>query len=129
MKKNVFTSIKELAKITFNGFGKHSVMTYAASIAFYTIFSLPGLLITIIVIAGVFLGQDAVRGELVAELQQYIGSASAATVEQIVLRIELSGDVTWKTIFGVGTLLFSATTIFISLQEALNRIWDVVATP
>jgi membrane protein len=29
----------------------------------------------------------------------------------------------------LGTLIFSATTIFISLQEALNKIWDVVAQP
>ncbi|MFD1550781.1 YihY/virulence factor BrkB family protein [Putridiphycobacter roseus] len=118
-----------MTKITFNGFSSHSVMTYAAAIAFYTIFSLPGLLITIIVFAGFFLGQDAVQGELVAQLQGFIGTASAETVENIITRIELSGDFTLGTIIGVSTLLFSATTIFISLQEALNRVWDVVATP
>lgn len=104
-------------------------MTYAASIAFYTIFSLPGLLITIVISAGLFLGQETAQGELVAQLQGFIGTSSAKTVESIITKVQLSGELTIKTIIGVGTLLFSATTIFISLQEALNRIWDVIATP
>ena len=129
MKSTIFSTIKKITRVTFSGFSSHSVMTYAAAIAFYTIFSLPGLLITIIVFAGFFLGQDAVQGELVAQLQGFIGTASAKTVENIITRIELSGDFTIGTIIGVSTLLFSATTIFISLLEALNRVWDVVATP
>ena len=129
MKNKLFTPIIKITKLTFEGFSTHSVMTYAAAIAFYTIFSLPGLLLTVIVTAGFFLGQEAVQGELVSELQGYIGTASAETVENIITKIQLSGDLTVKTLIGVGTLLFSATTIFMALQEALNRIWDVVATP
>jgi membrane protein len=129
MLKELFKSVTNISKITLNGFSDHSVMTYAASIAFYTIFSLPGLLITIVISAGFFLGQEAAQGELVTQLHGFIGSSSAKTIENIITKVQLSGDFTVKTIIGVATLLFSATTIFISLQEALNRIWDVVATP
>lgn len=129
MIKSFYTSFKKIIVTTFKGFSDHSLMTSSAAIAFYTIFSLPGLLITIVVTAGFFLGKDAVQGELVAQLQDFIGLSSAETVQQIITKIELSGGLTLKTIVGAGTLLFSATTIFISLQEALNRIWDVESTP
>lgn len=129
MKLVKFSTIKDVVTSTVTGFGNHNLMTFAAAIAFYTIFSLPGLLMVIIVSAGAFLGQEAVEGELVAQLQGFIGSSSAETVQDIITKIELSGDLTWKTVIGAVTLVFSATTIFISLQEALNRIWDVVATP
>lgn len=129
MKCISFSALKKIIQTTVKGIGDHNLLTFAASIAFYTIFSLPGLLIIIIVSAGLFLGQDAVEGELVEQLQGFIGSSSAQTVQEIIVKIQLSGDITWKTILGVGTLVFSATTIFMSLQEALNRIWDVVALP
>ena len=63
------------------------------------------------------------------QLSSFIGNEAAKSVENIIKQIELSGDLTIETIIGVGTLLFSATTIFISLQDALNTIWDVRATP
>ncbi len=129
MIKKAFNAVKEVLGTTFKGMGTHGLMTYAASIGFYTIFSLPGLLITIIITAGVFLGQEAATGELSAQLNDVIGESSASSIEDIILGIELAGDNTLQTIIGVGTLVFSATTIFMSLQDALNRIWDVVATP
>lgn len=129
MIKSFFVFLKKILLTALKGFSEHSLMTYAASIAFYTIFSLPGLLITMIVTAGFFLGKDAVQGELVSELQDLIGLSSAEMVEQIIVKIQLSGGFTLKTIVGIATLLFSATTIFISLQEALNRIWEVNGTP
>lgn len=127
--KKFFTPIIDIAKITFNGFGKHGVMNYSASIAYYTIFSLPGLLITIVVVAGLFLGQEAVQGQLVGQLEGYVGTAAAETIEAMLAKIQLDNDFSIQTIIGIGTLVFSATTIFISLQEALNRIWDVEAVP
>lgn len=122
-------SILSVIKIIFKGVGSHSLMTFAAAIAFYTIFSLPGLVITIIIVAGFFLGQEAASGELSTQLSSFIGPNVADSVENIIVQLDMSEESTFKTIFGVGTLIFSATTIFISLQEALNKIWDVVAIP
>lgn len=122
-------SIIHTTKDIFDGFGKHGVMTHAAAIAFYTIFSLPGLLITIVMVAGVFFGQEAVSGELANNIDQLVGRKAAETVQSILKNIELEGSSNLGTVIGIGTLLFSATTVFISLQDALNTIWDVKAKP
>lgn len=124
-----FNPIIELVKTIINGIGDHSLMTFAAAIAFYTIFSLPGLIITIVVVAGVFLGREAATGELTVQLSEFIGPDIAQSISDIIVQVDLYGESTLQTIFGVGTLVFSATTIFMSLQQGLNKIWDVKATP
>lgn len=129
MIKKILTPILTVGKTTFTGMNNHGVFTFAASIAFYTIFSLPGLLITVTMIGGFFIDQSTVENELVAQLQGLIGYESAETIGDLLNKVEPSGETFWKTAFGIGTLIFSATTIFVSLQEALNQIWDVRATP
>jgi membrane protein len=127
--KKLLKPIIEVIKIIFEGVGAHSLMTFAAAIAFYTIFSLPGLLVTIVVVAGFFLGTEAATGELSAQLSEFIGPEIANSISEIIVQVDMSDENTFKTIFGVGTLIFSATTVFMSLQEALNKIWDVIAQP
>ncbi len=54
-------------------------MPFASSavISYYTIFSLPGLLVVIINVAGYFLGKEAVTNQLTAELGGLIGQDAA----------------------------------------------------
>lgn len=127
--KKFFKATITILKDAAIGVGNHDLMASAAAIAFYTIFSLPGLLLTIVMVAGFFLGRDAVRGELSEQIDGLIGSSAAETVENILTNIQLTGSGTMGTIIGVATLLFSATTVFITLQAALNKIWNVRAKP
>lgn len=107
----------------------NDIVTYAAAIAFYTIFSLPGLLITSITTASIFWGHEAVTGELSNQLNSFIGMEATESIVSILRSIELTGDGHLETIFAIGVLLFSATTVFITLQEALNKIWKVNSKP
>jgi len=127
MKKLVTASITIL-KDAITGMGTHDHITAAAAIAFYTIFSLPGLLITIVMIAGIFLGQEAVTGELSNQIEGFMGASAAATIESIIANIELTGSSTKGTLIGLGTLIFSATTVFVTLQAALNATWEVTVS-
>jgi len=127
--KTKIKSIISIFKDAIDGLSKHGLMTYAASTAFYTIFSLPGLLITIVMVAGIFLGQEAVKGQISTQIDGLMGKSAAETIEGILTNIELTGSGTIGTIIGVGTLLFSATTVFVSLQTSLNVIWEVKSKP
>ena len=127
--KQSFQEFKKIIKIFSEGFDSHGMMSYAAAIAFYMIFSLPGLLITCIAVAGLVMGEQTVQGEVSGQLKSILGESAAATIENVIQNISFKKDNTWRTILGVATLLFSATTVFMTLQEALNKIWNVVATP
>lgn len=101
----------------------------AGALAFYTLFSLAPLLIIVITLTGVFFGEEAVRGEITGQIEQFIGPDAAAVVEDAVRssRIEEAGIL--PTLLGIGAVLFGATTVFAQLQAALNSIWGVTARP
>ncbi len=130
MKK--ITSAKQywhILKDVFNRFVEDNPMLYAASIAFYTIFSLPAALIIIIAVAGEFFAKEAVTGELYYQIRGLVGPESAKEVQKIIENASQSETGVIATIIGIATLLFSATTVFVSIQGALNAIWKVKPVP
>jgi len=97
----------------------------AAALAFYTLFSLAPALLVIITLVGVFLGEEAVRGEIVGAIEHLVGTAAAEAVQDAIRRSRIEEAGILPTLVGVGAMLFGATTVFAQLQKALNRIWDV----
>lgn len=118
-----------ILKEVWTRFFEDNPMLYAASIAFYTIFSLPATLLIIVAIAGRFFAREAVTGELYQQIRDFVGSKSALEIQQIIENASQSSSGTIATIVGVATLLFSATTVFVSIQSALNAIWKVKPQP
>ncbi len=123
------THIKNILLSTVKGFSTDNLMYHSAAIAFYTIFSLPAILILVISIAGFFFGDEAVSNEVVTQIDGLVGKDSAKDIQDIIKNSSQSASSTWAQIVGIGTLLFGATTVFISLQSALNAIWSVKAKP
>lgn len=101
----------------------------SATISYYAIFSIPGLLIIIIWSAGVFFGEEAVRGEISNQIGSLMGNETAESVEGIVQSSAVEDSGVIMKIIGVGALLFGATTLFFQLQKSLNYLWDVQADP
>lgn len=96
-----------------------------ASIAFYTIFSLAPLLVIAIAIAGAVFGQEAARGQVVAQIQDLVGPQSAQAIQAMI-------EAAWRqpggglaAVLGVATLLVGATAVFAELQRALNAIGHI----
>ncbi|MER2996883.1 YihY/virulence factor BrkB family protein [Pontibacter populi] len=126
MNKRV-ASTWEITKQTFKEFVDDNPLDYAAIIGFYTIFSLPAVLIITIRIAGAAFGQDAVKGEVVNQLGGIVGRRSAEQFQSIIENASISDATTIGTIVGVATMIFSATTVFVALQDSLNAMWEVKA--
>lgn len=123
----VFNLIKE----TFNNWIDDKASRLAAALAYYTVFSLPPLLILVIAIAGTFLGEEAARGEVVAQLQSLTGTEGAKAIEAVITGASNSGSGTSlsASIISIVILLFGATAVVAQLQDALNTIWKVVPKP
>lgn len=118
-----------LLKETFVGYFREDPMSYSAAIAFYTIFSLPAVLIVILVMAGTIFGEQAVSGQLFYQIEELVGAESALEIQKIIQNASLSEAGTFAKIIGIGTLIFSTTTVFVSIQNGLNKIWGVKAKP
>lgn len=110
-------------------FFKEDPMSYSASIAFYTIFSLPAILIIMVTVAGSAYEQQDVQGSLMEQIETLIGTESAKEVKLILENAKGTATSTVAKIVGIATLLFSATTVFVSMQNALNKIWGIRPKP
>ena len=119
-----FTSTFYVLQGTVSSFFNDACPRSAAAIAFYTMFSLPGLLVIVSNVAGAFLGQESVQVGLVQGMRDLMGSASATELERVLSNLgTVNPRPTLSTLFGIATLLLAATGAFVELQNALNTIW------
>lgn len=124
-KKRFFKTVWQALKKTVKAFGDLEPFNLSIVIAYYTIFSLPGLLVIIITIAGYFFGEEAVTGEVTKQIGGIIGGDTAGEVEKMIARASVDDGTTLATILSVATLLFGATGVFYNLQQIFNKIWEV----
>lgn len=108
--------------------GSHA-FSYAAALAFFTLFSLAPVIIVVVAVIGVVLGRRAATGELLEQLQQLLGPEAAAAVETAVVNSQMDHGGLWPTLAGVAAIVLGATVVFAQMQQALNRIWDVEPRP
>lgn len=101
----------------------------SAVIAYYAVFSLPGLFVIIFYLAGQFYGPEAVRGEVYGELRELIGSEGAKQVQEIIKASNQGERSFIATTVGIASLVFAATGLFFHLKISLNDIWELKAIP
>jgi membrane protein len=119
----------KLLRETFAEWNEREPFNNSIIIAYYTIFSLPGLLVIIINLAGYFFGYEAVTNQIASQMQGLVGGDTAKDVQAIVTKASASKDSTLASILGVATLLFGATGVFYQLQQILNKMWEVKPQP
>ena len=98
-----------------------------AALAYYTLFSLAPLLIIAIAVAGLVFGQEAARGEIVAQIQGLIGRDGAIAVQGLLKGASAPAQDVIATLISTALLVIGATTVFAELQSDLDRIWRVPA--
>jgi len=108
---------------------EHGAAAQSAALAFYTMFSLAPVLVMVIAVAGAVFGKEAVRGQIVAEFSGMMGRDAALLVQEVIRSAARPASSRLAASLGVITLLFGATGVFVQLQEALNRVWDVAPRP
>ena len=123
--KVILADIWDLLVQTFKKAGDDEIFTFAAAIAFYTIFSIAPLLILIVSIGGFFLSEQAIM----TQIQEFAGdfldeSIIIAMEEFMVSRIDDGAGFT-TTIIASIVIIFGATTVISQMKTALNKIWNV----
>jgi membrane protein len=111
------------------GWSKDDVPRLGASLAYYTLFAISPILVIAIGIAGSVFGPDAVRGQLVGEIDGLIGRQGAEAVQAILQSAHQNRTGTFAVIIGTITLLVAASGAFLELQHALNTIFRVKTDP
>jgi len=119
----------QILRDSIKDFSDSDSMIFAAGTAFYTIFSMPALLIIFLNIGTTFYQEETIRNEILAQVESVVGRESALTLDGIISNLTLEFEGIWANVIAIGILSFSATTVFIGLQSSLNHIWHLKAKP
>ena len=108
---------------------KDNVPRLGASLAYYTLFAISPILVIVIAIAGAAFGAEAVRGQIVGEIDGLIGRQGAEAVQAILQSAHQNRTGTLAVIVGTITLFIASSGAFLELQHALNTIFRVKTDP
>jgi membrane protein len=118
-----------LLKRTASNFVDDRCQTMAAALAYYTAFSLPPLLILILVILGSTMDPATIQQAMEGQIRNVMGEKGAEQVHTILLQAQRPGGGILPTVLGILALAFGATGVFGELQSALNKTWRVAPDP
>lgn len=112
-----------------SGWWNDNVPRLGASLAYYALFSLAPILIVAISIGGLVFGEEAVRGQIVGQIQGLVGRDGATAVQAMLEGASKPSSSWTATAAGTITFFLGATGSFLELQTSLNTIWRVTPKP
>jgi len=124
-----FIFLLKILKQTVTKFIDDDLMTHAAALAYYTIFSLPPMLLVISFTATQFYEEARVKKAIFGEIEDLIGGKSAQQLADTIDRLGVYDTSSWAAVIGIGTLIFTSTTVFVTMQNSLNSIFNVKSKP
>jgi membrane protein len=114
-----------VARRTVIGFVRHEGLSWAASMAFWLVLSLPPLLIAISSFVGAALGHETAQSILAQQV------AAQLPAQGEVIRGLVDQEIQLLSVAGLGSvlfLLFSGSRVFAALVMAVNVMWSAVPT-
>lgn len=131
--------LSKLVRTSVQEFLNDGCMSSAAAIAYYTIFSLPPLLVMLLALTNMigFSREDIDRvfeqdlGIPVSQFGETTAPAdgSKATPQAGKFQFDLSDLGAMSALLGSIVLIFAATGVFAELQYSLNKVWQVAPDP
>jgi membrane protein len=106
-----------------------SAPSAGAAIAFYTIFSIVPVVVTVLAIIAALYGDAAAHGTVFAQLEGLVGPAGARAIQEMIAGADEPRRGFIAAVSGPIIFILGATAIFVELQAALNTMWGVKTTP
>lgn len=118
-----------ITRKTFTEFLNSNVLQLSGALAFFTIFSLPGLLIIVIWFSDIFYGREVVEGAVYKQVEGFVGHGPALSIQEAIRNSTATSGSQFATIIGLIALIIGATSVFGEIQDSINRIWRLKAKP
>ncbi|MEO6872619.1 MAG: YihY/virulence factor BrkB family protein [Chthoniobacterales bacterium] len=115
----------ELTKDSGAEWWKDNTFRLAASLAFYTIFSVAPILLIAVGTASIFFERQTAVNQVVKQMQSLVGPQGAEAIRTVLQSSSGLGKGAWAIGVGLVTLFLGASVVFAELQSALNQIWNV----
>jgi len=103
------------------------VASMAASLSYYTLFSLAPLLLIVLGALGLFVDRRVLDVHVLVEIRQLLGDKAATGIQAVLEHASQPGNGAVTIAIGTVILVFAATGVFVELKRSLNIIWRVAA--
>ncbi|MCJ8166099.1 YihY/virulence factor BrkB family protein [Pontibacter sp. E15-1] len=104
-------------------------IVYSAAIAFFTIFSLPAILVVLTFVGSIFFAEERVRAEIVKEVADLISVKAAGEVSTVLENLTALQLDFWEVLVGIVVVVQSSSIMLFTMQKALNAVWKVKLKP
>jgi membrane protein len=118
-------SFRQVFVMAYKELNYNDPLRLGAATAFFTIFSLPAILLVAVTALGIVFNKEIISGEIFKEIRDVVGEGATRQVKLVFRNME---DLVWNwvyTVVGFLFLIFIATTLFIVVQRSINQIWNV----
>jgi membrane protein len=122
-------SLFQVTKASVKDFGTDQCTLRAAALSYFTVFALPPLLVLLMMVAGLVWSPESVQHALETQFGGLVGAGGATEVRQMIASGQRTSHGLIGTVLGFVGLIAGATGAFLSLQEALNAVWQVGPDP
>lgn len=120
---------KDLLTKTLANWSEDNVPRLAAAFSFYAALSIAPLLVFAVTVASSFLRQGEAERELLAQVRQFVGSKEAAEFVRTLIENTHKGSTSAvATALSFLVTFFSASNLFLQLNDAANSIWGIKQT-
>lgn len=116
---------KKSIEVFVQEFSDNRIPKMSASLAYYTVFSLPALLLIILWINRLIYDERLVEGTLFGGLAGLIGTENAQVIEVAIQKVQLTETNYIAKTLGIITLLLGAAGIFGEMQDSINQVWHL----
>lgn len=123
-------TVARLLRETFDKWWEDRIPQIAAALAYYTVFSVAPLLLVAIGIAGLVLGRDEARAQVLVQASALLGAPGAVAVARLMgdaYSAPRQGLV--SAVVGVVAIVIGAVAVLAQLKSALDEVWDVQPRP
>ncbi len=122
--KSASSNAFEILKTAGKEYGQDRVARMAAAVAYRSIFALAPLFLLAIGVFGLILGGDGTaRAEILSSVEQFAGAPVRDAMANVLDAVQTAGDT--ASLVGLALLLWTASSLFMELQNDLNDIFHV----
>ena len=123
--KTLLSNLPTILKLTYQDWQEDNASRLSAALAYYTVFSLAPLLAIVIAITGLIWETEAIRMQILSQVQDLIGPEGADFVATLIAAKGSPAEGIAALLLGIITLLFGALGVFNELHTSLNLIWNI----
>lgn len=126
---SIFEQLWRVLRQTFMGWRRNAAMVHAAAIAYWLILSIVPLLVFSIGVASQIFVRELVEWRILSQVEQSLGPAMADAVGRMLVSSQNYAPGRVAAGISILFILYSASNIFIQLQESLDAMWGVGVRP